>query len=151
MSPYEELKKKFPDITLDEASKVIFVEAKDISGICKLLKEDARYAFESLSCLTAVDRSDKIEVVYILYSMKHKHEIKIKVNASYKEQNLTEPVPSVSSVWSAANWFEREVYDLFGVQFTGHPDLRRILNPDDWAGYPLRKNYTKEGMVKLPG
>jgi NADH-quinone oxidoreductase subunit C len=83
-------------------------------------------------------------VSYALYSIRDRQRIRIKVRASENE-----PVPSVTGIWPAANWLEREVYDLFGVAFTGHPDLRRILMPEDWQGHPQRKDYPLEGPGEL--
>jgi NADH-quinone oxidoreductase subunit C len=82
-----------------------------------------------------------IEVVYHLFSYRHRHAIVLKVEVD----RAAARVPTVEGVWKAANWFEREVYDLFGVEFTGHPDLRRIMLPDDWVGHPLRKDYLEAG------
>jgi NADH-quinone oxidoreductase subunit C len=80
-------------------------------------------------------------VVYHLFSYRHRHGIVLKVEAD----RAAPSVPSVEAVWKAANWMEREVFDLFGVEFPGHPDLRRVLLPDDWVGHPLRKDYQEAG------
>ncbi len=99
---------------------------------------------------TLADRG--LFVVYCLFSLQHRFTIEIKAPVDYHR-----PVcPSVTKIWPAANWFEREVYDLFGVEFTGHPDLRRILNPPNWDGHPLRKSYiskplTREQIARLVG
>jgi NADH-quinone oxidoreductase subunit C len=82
-----------------------------------------------------------IEVVYHLLSYRHRHAFVLKVEAA----RAAPVIPTVEVVWKAANWHEREVYDLFGVDFPGHPDLRRILLPDDWVGHPLRKDYQEAG------
>jgi len=107
---------------------------------------DAR--FDYLSDLTAVDwppRKDaRFDVVYCLYSTTHRHRVRVKVKVG-EQQGL----PSATSVWPAANWLEREVWDMFGVNFTGHPDRRRILMPDDWQGFPQRKDYPLEGPGEL--
>jgi NADH-quinone oxidoreductase subunit C len=107
---------------------------------------DAR--FDYLSDLTAVDwppRKDaRFDVVYCLYSTMHRHRVRVKVKVG-EQQGL----PSATSVWPAANWLEREVWDMFGVNFTGHPDRRRILMPDDWQGFPQRKDYPLEGPGEL--
>src|SRR5918999_5674424 len=103
--------------------------------------------FDFLSDVTASDwpqRPQRFDVLYALYSTRDRHRVRIKVRAADNE-----PVPSVTGVWPAANWLEREVYDLFGVAFTGHPDLRRILMPEDWQGYPQRKDYPLEGPGEL--
>jgi NADH-quinone oxidoreductase subunit C len=103
--------------------------------------------FDFCSDVTASDwpqRAQRFDVVYALYSIRDKKRIRIKVRAGENE-----PVPSVTSIWPAANWLEREVYDLFGVAFTGHPDLRRMLMPEDWQGHPQRKDYPLEGPGEL--
>lgn len=101
------------------------------------LRDDPALHFDFLVFVTAVDRHDYLEVVYRARSLKFRHEIMFKV----KTPAANPEVPSLTGVWPAANWDEREVYDLFGVTFTGHPNLKRILLPDDWEGHPLRKSY----------
>ena len=103
--------------------------------------------FDFCSDVTATDwpqRPQRFDVVYSLYSIRDKHRVRVKVRAAEQER-----VPSVTVVWPAANWLEREVYDLFGVAFVGHPDLRRILMPEDWQGHPQRKDYPLEGPGEL--
>ena len=115
------------------------VTADALADICTFLRDDERLRFDFLQCLTAVDypRDEKLVGVYHLYSYPLKHSFVLKV-----ELPRAEPLcPSVTGVWSTANWLEREQYDLFGVLYTGHPDLRRLLMPDDWVGYPMRKDY----------
>jgi NADH-quinone oxidoreductase subunit C len=125
--------------------------------VCRYLHDEPTLAFDYLNCITGVDylHTDEkkaakaewqphTEVVYHLFSMKHKHSLVLKVVLQRwkndKPGELPE-VPSVSEIWSTADWHEREVYDLSGVYFTGHPNMRRILCPEDWVGYPLRKDY----------
>lgn len=115
----------------------IRVQPVAIADVCAYLKAD--FAFNYLMSLTAVDWSERFEVVYHLYSISEKHHITLRVPLS-RDTDL----PSVTSVWRAANWQEREVYDMFGIEFTGHPDLTRILLEPDWVGFPLRKDYGKE-------
>ena len=109
---------------------------------------DARdSAFDTLSDLTATDwplRPERFDVIYCLYSTRHRHRVRVKVKVSEHEA-----VPSVTDLWPAANWLEREVYDMFGVNLTGHPDRRRILMPEDWQGFPQRKDYPLEGPGEL--
>jgi len=93
---------------------------------------------------SASQPAGRFDVVYCLYSTRLRQRIRMKVKA--KEQ---QPVPSVTGIWPAANWLEREVYDMFGVNITGHPDRRRILMPDDWQGFPQRKDYPLEGPGEL--
>lgn len=103
--------------------------------------------FDTCSDVTATDwppRAERFDVIYCLYSTRHKHRVRLKVRVGDGV-----PVPSVTNVWRAAGWLEREVFDLFGIRFEGHPDLRRILMPDDWQGYPQRKDYPLEGPGEL--
>jgi NADH-quinone oxidoreductase subunit C len=108
---------------------------------CRVLKH--QLGFERVSAITAVDRypiSPRFEVVYHLHSVKSRQRIRIKTRVDEDAE-----LDSVTSVWRGANWYEREVFDLFGVRFANHPDLRRIMMPDDWTGHPLRKDYPVEG------
>ena len=109
--------------------------------IAKFLKEDSDTYFDSLQCNTGFDLGDGIlESRYNLHSMKHLHSIEIRIKV-----NINNPdIPSVESIWRVADWFERETYDMFGINFTGHRDLRRILLPEDWDGWPLRKDYEEQ-------
>jgi NADH-quinone oxidoreductase subunit C len=103
--------------------------------------------FNFLSDVTASDwppRARRFDVIYSLYSISLKHRVRLKVQAGDGET-----VPTVCGIWPSANWLEREVFDLFGIRFAGHPDLRRILMPDDWQGYPQRKDYPLEGPGEL--
>ena len=145
------LKEKHPDSILESAEfrgeLTLVVKRDDIVPVCRFLRDDAELSFNFLSDLTAVDRSGReprFDVIYHLYSLDKKHRLRLKVKAGEAES-----VPSVTSVWSNANWFEREVFDMFGIGFDGHPDLRRILMPDDWVGHPLRKDFplTKEEVM----
>jgi len=103
--------------------------------------------FDHCSDVTASDwpqRPQRFDVVYALYSVRDRQRVRLKVRAGEGE-----PVSSVTGIWPSANWLEREVYDLFGVAFVGHPDLRRILMPEDWQGHPQRKDYPLEGPGEL--
>jgi NADH-quinone oxidoreductase subunit C len=110
---------------------------------CRILKEDPELAMEALEDLTALDwpARNLVELVLHLFSFRLRHGVVMKV-----ELDRAAPrAPTLSAVWRAAEWFEREVLDLFGVEFEGHPDPRRILLPDDWEGHPLRKDYREAG------
>jgi len=119
----------------------IDVDSDCIDEVAALLARDPDTRFECLSNLTGVDHPAQghIQIVYNLHSYTHRHELTLKVNVDRD----TARTKSVNSVWAAANWLEREVFDLLGVEFVGHPDLRRILLPDDWVGNPLRKDYVE--------
>ena len=101
------------------------------------LKDDPNLSFDVLMCLSGVDYKEKFAVAYHLHSMKHRHAIGMKVFLPREAPSL----PTVDDVWPAANFQEREAYDLFGIAFEGSKDLRRILLPEDWEGHPLRKDY----------
>jgi NADH-quinone oxidoreductase subunit C len=113
------------------------VESSAILQISQFLRSDERLLMDHLELLGGADYKDRIEVVYVLYSMRHYHRYMLKCRLPRE----TPVIPSVESVWRVANWHEREAYDMFGIIFEGHSDLRRILCPDDWEGYPLRKDY----------
>jgi NADH-quinone oxidoreductase subunit C len=113
-----------------------------IGDICRMCRDDARLACGFLECLTGVDypNREQIAVVYHLYSYEHRHRIIGKAFLPRSDPRIA----SVADIWPVANWHERECYDLLGVVFEGHPDLRRILLPDDWEGHPLRKDYAEK-------
>ena len=115
----------------------IGVDPRQIDTVALFCKEDPDLDFKSLMSLSGVDDHSGIKIVYHLHSLTKLHKIVLKVTVT-----KIEPVTlSVTGVWQGANWFERECFDLFGVRFEGHPDLRRLLLPDDWEGHPLRKEY----------
>ncbi|OYD47630.1 NADH-quinone oxidoreductase subunit C [Sphingobacterium cellulitidis] len=122
----------------------LYIAPDYLKSVCKFLRDDSRYYFDFLANVTAVDYfpQEYFEVVYNLTSIPFQTQLCLKVRVS-AERNLNElpEVPSVSEVWRTADWHEREAYDLMGIFFTDHPDLRRILMPEDWVGYPLRKDY----------
>jgi NADH-quinone oxidoreductase subunit C len=109
------------------------------------LRDDERFKFNFLSDLSGVDlgefASPRFAVAYHLYSLAHNHRLRVKVFLEEDDAKL----PSVTGIWKAANWQEREVFDFFGITFEGHPDLRRILMPADYEGYPLRKDFPMKG------
>lgn len=127
----------------DEAT--VYVKKDHILSLTRYLKESKVLKMDFLSDLTALDwlgiKDVRYEVVYHLYSIEKAHMIRIK--ALVPEDSLY--IDSVANLWNGANWHERECYDMFGIEFVGHPDLRRILMPEDWEGYPLRKDYPTEG------
>ena len=109
--------------------------------IAKFLKEDPDTYFDSLQCNTGFDMGDgMLESRYNRHSMKHLHSIEIRIKV-----NIDNPdIPSVESIWRVADWFERETYDMYGIKYEGHRDLRRMLLPEDWEGFPLRKDYQEQ-------
>jgi len=126
-----------------KGDRFTLVKGEKIVEVCQFLRNTAGLELDYCQDITAVDWPARkvIEVVYHLYSLPHRHGLVLKVEA-----NRDQPVvPTVEGVWKAASWLEREIYDLFGVSFTGHSDLRRILMPDDWVGHPLRKDYQEAG------
>jgi len=139
------IKDNFPEqilwITLFRGDCSITIKRDKAKQILKFLKENETLKFDYLIDVTAVDYKDirqpRFNVVYHLMSVKHRHRIRIKVEVP--EEDCW--VETVSDLWATANWHERECFDMFGIQFKGHPDLRRILLPEDWEGYPLRKDY----------
>ncbi len=123
----------------NDASASVVPDA--IVEVAQFCKSEATLALDCLSNLSGVDypKRDVIEVVYHLFSYKHRHYFVLKVGAPRDNP----VVPSVSGVWLHADWQEREAFDLLGVEFTNHPDLRRILMPEDWPGHPLRKDFVE--------
>lgn len=143
---YAALAQQFPDKVSDFKGEVmepyLTVEGSAIVEVCRFLRDGAGLNFEVLSDLTALDwpKQEKIQVVYHLFSYTHNHQVVLKVDLPRDNPKIA----TVEGVWKVANWFEREVYDLFGVIFEGHSDLRRIMLPEDWIGYPLRKDYVEQ-------
>ena len=123
----------------------IFIAARELRRICEFLREAPGLSFRFLSDLTAVDHypnEPRFEMVYHLFSIENSSRLRLKTQVVGTDPKVDSLVP----VWPAANAFEREVFDLFGIHFAGHPDLRRILLPEDWEGHPLRKDYPTEGF-----
>lgn len=146
------LKEKFSSAVLEVAEfrgeVTVTIAKSSILAALTFLKTELQY--NQLTDLTAVDylgkKEDRFMMVYQLLSIPHKDRLRIKCPVSDAECT----VPSATQVWSTANWLEREVYDLFGIIFDKHPDLRRILMTDDWVGYPLRKDYPLQGPDREP-
>jgi len=118
-----------------------------ISDICQELYQNETTYFDFLSCITAIDNGlekGTMEVIYHLYSIPYNKHIVLKVFTSRGDDKVLPSIPTVTNVWKSADWHEREAYDLLGINFEGHPDLRRILMPNDWVGYPLRKDYQEQ-------
>ncbi len=125
--------------TVDQ-QQTLYVPPEHLKAVARALRERAELRFSVLIELTAADfwpREPRFEVVYLLISLEHRLRLRLKVRLPAGPARL----PTVSDVWPAANWLEREVWDLFGIEFDGHPDPRRLLMPEDWEGFPLRKDY----------
>ena len=138
------LKEHFHDriFSVDESSSPFEVEVDPLSvfRICEFLHEEKECYFDQLSCISGLDNGPEkgtMEVIYNLYSIPYNFSLMLKVTVPRDEPE----VRSMTPIWKGADWLERETYDLYGIRFDGHPDLRRILLPDDWEGYPLRKDY----------
>ncbi|MBC7714910.1 MAG: NADH-quinone oxidoreductase subunit C [Rhizobacter sp.] len=121
----------------------VTVDSGSILEVCRALKSEG---YNVLQCITATDYADRIEITYVLADFTKNLELLLKTNVPRGDGNgnnkdTLPKINSVASVWRAADFQEREAYDMMGINFVGHPDLRRILTPDDWQGYPLRKDY----------
>ena len=121
------------------------ISSSRLVELCQFLRDDDRLFFDLLACLTAIDNgpaSDTIDVIYNLTSIPYAHDLMLKVVIPRNTQQTVLPsVPSVAHIWRTADWHEREAFDLVGIHFENHPDLRRILLPADWLGHPLRTDY----------
>ncbi|MGQ9687620.1 MAG: NADH-quinone oxidoreductase subunit C [Desulfobaccales bacterium] len=145
----ELLKKQFPsdivDVVVYRGDTTVVVKPGRIRDICRFLRDDPTVSFKYLSMIAGLDyhpQSPRFAVAYNLYSHQNHDRLTLK---AYLESDTAPAIDSVTSVWATADWHEREAFDLFGIKFKGHPDLRRILLPKDWSGYPLRKEYPTRG------
>ena len=138
----------FPEATFDETGEFlnILVTASGLRPLMKALRINKAFNFDYLFCLTCVDWKTHLTMVYHLLSKTYRHNIVVK--AKIADVNKPE-IETVCDIWKTAIFHEREVYDLFGVKFLNHPDLRRILLEESWDGYPLRKNYVDENMIEI--
>lgn len=139
------LQESLPEAHVERAPSVdlhttLYVDRDALPRVMRELRDRAELGFRLLAELTAVDywpREPRFEVLYILVSIEHRQRLRLKVRLPGDDAH----VATISGLWPAANWLEREVWDLFGIAFDGHPDPRRLLMPEDWEGYPLRKDY----------
>lgn len=129
------------ELVANVGDKTITVEAAAIREVCQALKTSPEFQMNVLQAITATDYSDRIELSYVIASFIQNTELIVKAKLPRGDKNNLSKINSVVSVWNAANFQEREAYDMIGVDFVGHPDLRRILCPYDWDGFPLRKDY----------
>ena len=139
------IEQQIPGAIVDAATAVdgpvLSIAPDQIVKVCRYLKESA--GFVRLSGITAVDwwpREPRFEIIYLLHSLAHNSRLRVSVRLPEHEE-----LESTCSVWRGANWYEREVFDMFGVRFRNHPNLERIMMPADWEGYPLRKDYPIHG------
>jgi len=149
-STVEAVRNRFPQAVVEtvefRGEQTIVLKPEHLLEVCSFLKKNLQFTF--LETVTAVDwpeRVPRFDVVYQLLSIPNQCYLRLKVRVGQRRENHPE-LPSVTGVWPGANWYEREVYDLFGIVFTDHPDLRRILMPEDWTTYPLRKDYPLTGF-----
>jgi len=138
----KKIAEKFPNSLDDEQSDDwIQIKPENWLNIASWLQSDDDLYFDSLQCNTGMDLGEGVlESRYNLHSMKHLHKIEIRIKVTAEKPDI----PSVEQVWRVADWFERETYDMYGINFIGHRDLRRILLPEDWEGWPLRKDYQEQ-------
>jgi NADH-quinone oxidoreductase subunit C len=144
------LEEKFPEEVVEvvefRGDTTVEVKPERIVEICTALRDGLDTGFKYLSMIAGMDyspASPRFGVVYNLYSHKHHNRITLKTRLA---DDLAPAIDSVAKVWSTASWHEREAYDMMGIRFNGHPDLRRILMPEDWVGHPQRKDYPLKGM-----
>jgi NADH-quinone oxidoreductase subunit C len=145
----ETLKQRFGEVVRDvvhfRGEVTALVDREKLVEVSRVCKDELGYNYLSdVSCVDWLDRQPRFDVVYHLTSLVHWSRFRLKVQV-----NEGESIPTVIPVWAAANWAEREVWDLFGVEFEGHPDLRRLLMPEGWIGHPLRKDYPQT-QISLP-
>lgn len=139
------------DVTEYRGETTVLVAAEQIADVCRTLRDAPALRYNFMADLTAVDypeREPRFDIVYHLLSLETRAVIRLKARVGDDDTPFPE-LPSITSVWPAANFYEREVYDLFGVRFRGHPNLTRIMMPPDWVGHPLRKDYPLTG-IRLP-
>lgn len=132
-------------ISIDEnaSPKAIIIDRQNLIEVMSFLQSDDQLYFDSLSCVTGLDNgteANSMEVIYNLYSIPYNHHLMVKV----KLERENPAIDTLTDLWKTADWHEREAFDLFGIHFNNHPDLRRILLPADWEGFPLKKDYQQQ-------
>ena len=146
------MQEALPGVHLESAPSrdlqtTLYVQRDDVPVVMRAMRDRPELRFAVLAEVTAVDfwpREPRFELIYILISLEHRLRVRLKVRLAGDAAH----VATVCSVWPAANWLEREVWDLFGIVFDGHPDPRRLLMPEDWEGFPLRKDYPVQIRMK---
>ena len=143
------LKEKFPKINFETSEfrneLTVKLDKKNIVMVCKFLKENEEMEFKFCEDVTAIDwakRNDRFTVVYHIFSLKHNFRLRLKADVDESDCSID----TVSSVWKSANWAERETYDMYGINFKGHPDLRRMYMPEEFEYHPLRKDFPLTGI-----
>jgi NADH-quinone oxidoreductase subunit C len=139
---FDRVRTRFPDavdhaVTDQAGDPFLIVKKGFIRDVCLYLRDDPDLNFDMADCISGVDDATNFWVVYHLYSIKKNHTVVLKVSLDRENPSIQ----SVMHLWPTADWQEREIYDMFGIHFEGHSDLRRILLPEDWEGHPLRKDY----------
>jgi len=142
------LETNFPTAKVEETFDfpLLFLTKEELIPVLTKLKDAPETRFNFLFCETAIDRNPAFEMVYHLTSTYYRHDMMVKVILEDREKPEIE---SVYSLWEAADLYEDEIYDMFGIRFTNHPNLRRIMLTEDWVGYPLRKDYQDDRMISL--
>ena len=146
------IKNQFPVVDIvagEDPFPFIMVRSQNWKKIARFLHRNKNLKFDSLHCITGIDNGpdNKLEVRYNFFSMPHRHWLEVRIELDREDPH----VPSVEQIWHTADWLERETYDMYGIIFEGHRDLRRILLDDDWEGWPLRKDYvTPEFYRDMP-
>jgi NADH-quinone oxidoreductase subunit C len=132
-----------PTVDKSASPHAVIIAKEDIVGVCRILQENPLLYFDMLSCVTGIDNGPEagtMEIAYNLYSIPFDVHLMVKTVVPRDSPRID----SVSVIWKTANWHEREIFDLYGIHFINHPDLRRILLPADWEGFPLRKDYSHQ-------
>lgn len=150
VSTVETVREKFPEAVIETVEfrdeQTIVLKPENLVEVCTYLNKNLQYnLLETITAVDWLERVPRFDVVYQLLSLPNQCFIRLKVRVGQRREEHPE-VPSVTGVWPGANWYEREVYDLFGITFSGHPDLVRILMPSDWTTHPLRKDYPLSGF-----
>ncbi len=143
------LKERFPELTTSEyrGELTVIVPKRDIVEVCRFLHDDEALRFDSIRDICGADYAraeERFEVVYNLYSVAHRTRVRLKVRLEESEMRLA----TVTGIWAGASWMERETYDMYGIVFEGHPDLRRIYLPEEFEYHPLRKDFP---LMGIPG
>ncbi|MCK5218718.1 NADH-quinone oxidoreductase subunit C [bacterium] len=148
----DNLRKKLPSVEIQDSTSfgpvLICSSNADLPEVCRILKTDPTLGFDVLEDQTAVDTGTQFMIVMHLVSSR---DIGRRLTVKVPVERERPEIPTLAFLYGCADWYEREIYDMFGIKFKGHPDLCRILLPEEWQGYPLRKDYTDDKLLKRPG